>query len=59
MEHGRGTGLPRQVIHLRDVEGWSASEVCDLLGISESTQRALLHQARSRVHGELERHFAN
>jgi len=41
------------------VEGWSASEVCDLLGISESTQRALLHQARSRVHGELERHFAN
>jgi len=41
------------------VEGWSASEVCDLLGISESTQRALLHQVRSRVHGELERHFAN
>jgi RNA polymerase sigma-70 factor, ECF subfamily len=46
------TALPpaqREVITLRDVDGWSASEVCDYLGISEANQRVLLHRARSRV----------
>lgn len=46
------TTLPpaqREVITLRDVDGWSASEVCDYLGISEANQRVLLHRARSRV----------
>jgi RNA polymerase sigma-70 factor (ECF subfamily) len=39
----------RQVILLRDVHGCTASEVSDLLRMSESTQRAILHRARSSV----------
>src|SRR3954467_6698887 len=42
------------VITLRDVEGWSAEEVCDALDISEGNQRVLLHRARSKVRGCLE-----
>jgi len=45
----------RTVITLRDVEGWDAAEVCDLLGISEGNQRVLLHRARSKVRQALER----
>jgi RNA polymerase sigma-70 factor, ECF subfamily len=47
----------REVITLRDVEGWTAEEVCNVLGISETYQRVLLHRARGRVRGALERHF--
>jgi RNA polymerase sigma-70 factor, ECF subfamily len=53
-------GLPvRQqvVISLRDVEGWSPEEVCDLMNLTENNQRVLLHRARSRVRAELERYF--
>ncbi|HEX8275802.1 MAG TPA: sigma-70 family RNA polymerase sigma factor [Longimicrobiaceae bacterium] len=45
-------GLPtrqREVVTLRDLEGWSAEEVCELLGLSEANQRVLLHRARVRV----------
>ena len=45
-------GLPetqRQVITLRDVEGVSAEEVCNILSISETNQRVLLHRARTKV----------
>jgi len=51
-------GMRRQVLSLRDVEGWSAKETCSLLGITEGNQRILLHRARSRVRADLERHFA-
>lgn len=51
-------GLRRQVISLRDVQGWSAEETCSLLGITDGNQRILLHRARSRVRADLERHFA-
>lgn len=44
----------RQVIVLRDVEGWEAEEVCTLLGLSEGNQRVLLHRARSKVRQALE-----
>ncbi|MGH8973921.1 MAG: RNA polymerase sigma factor [Acidimicrobiia bacterium] len=44
----------RQVIILRDVEGWSSTEVCDALGLSEANQRVLLHRARTAVRGALE-----
>lgn len=47
----------RQVMTLRDVEGWGSSEVCELLDITESNQRVLLHRARARVRRELERYF--
>jgi RNA polymerase sigma-70 factor (ECF subfamily) len=45
------------VISLRDVEGWSAEEVCNVLELSESNQRVLLHRARSKVRAALERHL--
>lgn len=47
----------QQVITLRDVEGWPAEDVCNVLLISETNQRVLLHRARSRVRALLERHF--
>jgi RNA polymerase sigma-70 factor (ECF subfamily) len=53
-------GLPRrqrEVITLRDVNGWPADEVCNALDLSETNQRVLLHRARSRVREALERHF--
>jgi RNA polymerase sigma-70 factor, ECF subfamily len=54
------TALPemqRRVIELRDVEGWSSPEVCDLLSLSEANQRVLLHRARSKVRQALEDHL--
>jgi len=48
----------RRVITLRDIEGWTSEEVCDLLDLSEGNQRVLLHRARSKVRAALERHFA-
>lgn len=44
----------REVITLRDVNGWSAEEVCNVLGLTETNQRVLLHRARSRVRASLE-----
>ncbi|HEX9038216.1 MAG TPA: sigma-70 family RNA polymerase sigma factor [Ktedonobacterales bacterium] len=48
----------RRVIRLRDMEGYPAGEVCDILGVSEANQRVLLHRARSRVRQALEAYFA-
>jgi RNA polymerase sigma-70 factor, ECF subfamily len=45
------------VIRMRDVEGYSADEVCAALDVSEANQRVLLHRARSRVRAALERHL--
>jgi RNA polymerase sigma-70 factor (ECF subfamily) len=50
-------GLPhaqREVMRLRDVEGWTSAEVCEALQISEANQRVLLHRARSKVRQALE-----
>ncbi|GAA3694455.1 sigma-70 family RNA polymerase sigma factor [Nonomuraea antimicrobica] len=46
---------PRQrvVITLRDVEGCSSDEVCEILEISAANQRVLLHRARTAVRGWL------
>ena len=48
----------QQVIRLRDVDGFSAEEVCNMLQLSESNQRVLLHRARERVRQALESYFA-
>ena len=39
----------QRVVILRDVHGCTATEVSDLLGISDTTQRALLQRGRARV----------
>ncbi|HCO02980.1 MAG TPA: RNA polymerase subunit sigma-24, partial [Actinobacteria bacterium] len=39
----------REVITLRDVEGWTSVEVCNVLQVSETNQRVLLHRARTKV----------
>ena len=44
----------RQVLTLRDVEGWTSEEVCRLLGVLPGNQRVLLHRARSTVRAALE-----
>jgi RNA polymerase sigma-70 factor, ECF subfamily len=44
----------RAVITMRDVEGWSSEEVRNVLGLSESNQRVLLHRARAKVRRALE-----
>jgi RNA polymerase sigma-70 factor (ECF subfamily) len=46
------------VLELRDVDGLSASEVCELLDISEANQRVLLHRARSKARAALERYLS-
>ena len=48
----------RLVITMRDLEGWPSAEVCNVLAISETNQRVLLHRARSMVRAALERYFA-
>jgi RNA polymerase sigma-70 factor (ECF subfamily) len=50
-------GLPgrqRDVVMLRDVEGMSSAEVCQVLAISEANQRVLLHRGRSKLRQVLE-----
>jgi RNA polymerase sigma-70 factor, ECF subfamily len=56
------TGLPvrqRVVVALRDLDGHSADEVCDLLGITAGNQRVLLHRGRAVVRAHLESYFAS
>lgn len=47
----------REIISLRDIEGWTSEEARSLLGISEANQRVLLHRARAHVRRVLERYF--
>ncbi len=47
----------REVITLRDVQGWTSEEVCNVLGISETNSRVLLHRARSKVRQTLEQYL--
>ncbi|MCX5732374.1 MAG: sigma-70 family RNA polymerase sigma factor [Deltaproteobacteria bacterium] len=50
-------GLPesqRAVMTLRDLEGLEAEEICNLLSITVTNQRVLLHRARARVRAALE-----
>ncbi len=44
----------RAVITLRDIDGVEPEEICNLLGLTLSNQRVLLHRARARVRTALE-----
>lgn len=47
----------REVIVLRDIDGWGSGDVCNALEISETNQRVLLHRARSKVRAALEQYL--
>ena len=49
--------LQREVLVLRDLEGVGAAETCNVLGLSDTNQRVLLHRARTRVRNALEWYF--
>jgi RNA polymerase sigma-70 factor, ECF subfamily len=55
-------GLPAmqaEVIRLRDALGWSSEEVRNALDLTETNQRVLLHRARAKVRGALERYLSS
>lgn len=39
----------RIVLTLREIEGWTSQEVCDLMKISRTDQRVLLHHAKMKL----------
>ena len=47
----------REVIVLRDIEGWNSEEVCEALELSPGNQRVLLHRARTAVRAAVESYF--
>ena len=49
----------RAVVTLRDVVGHSSKSVCNILGITETNMRVLLHRGRSKIRGELELYFSD
>lgn len=42
-----------EVVTLRDIEGWSAQEVCEALGLTGTNQKVLLHRGRTKVRDAL------
>jgi RNA polymerase sigma-70 factor (ECF subfamily) len=47
----------REVLALRDLGGLTATETCNVLGLTDTNQRVLLHRARSRVRLAIERYL--
>ena len=57
-EIDRLPAVQRAVITLRDVQGLSSEEVCELLDVTPGNQRVILHRARAKVRAALEDYFA-
>ena len=49
--------LQASVVTMRDVVGCDSAEVCNVLDLSESNQRVLLHRGRSKIRQALEEYF--
>ncbi len=49
----------KRQVTLRDVEGYSSDEVCEILEISAANQRVLLHRARTAVRGWLADYYGS
>jgi RNA polymerase sigma-70 factor (ECF subfamily) len=47
-----------EVVRLRDIEGLTGEEVCEVLSLSEGNQRVLLHRGRSKIRSILEGYIA-
>jgi RNA polymerase sigma-70 factor (ECF subfamily) len=47
----------REVLIMRDVQGMNHIEACNVLGVSATNQRVLLHRARGRVRRALEQYL--
>ena len=48
----------REVVVLRDIQGFGSEEVCEILGLTAQNQRVLLHRGRARVRAALEAYYA-
>ncbi|MFY9551848.1 MAG: sigma-70 family RNA polymerase sigma factor [Thermoanaerobaculia bacterium] len=47
----------RTVITMRDLEGYSSEDVCNVLCLTETNQRVILHRARSAVRARVAAYF--
>jgi RNA polymerase sigma-70 factor, ECF subfamily len=48
----------REVVVLRDIQGFGSEEVCEILGLTAQNQRVLLHRARAKVRAALEAYYS-
>jgi RNA polymerase sigma-70 factor (ECF subfamily) len=51
--------MQAEVIRLRDALEWTSEEVRNALDLTETNQRVLLHRARAKVRGALERYLSS
>jgi RNA polymerase sigma-70 factor (ECF subfamily) len=47
----------REILTLRDIEGWTSEEACNALGLTPTNQRVLLHRARTAIRRALADHL--